>query len=134
MKNQYLSGWEAKEREIDEIMGVAVKKPRRIQRKREIDFDLRLASRSVNGLDCVYVGRPTKFGNPFKAQVMGAGPAVSQFREWLKSHAMFMTPESANQRDELISALPTLRGKNLACWCALDKPCHADVLLEMANE
>lgn len=26
-----------------------------------------------------------------------------------------------------------LRGKNLACWCALDKPCHADVLLELAN-
>jgi Domain of unknown function (DUF4326) len=27
-----------------------------------------------------------------------------------------------------------LRGKNLACWCALDKPCHADVLLELANK
>lgn len=26
-----------------------------------------------------------------------------------------------------------LRGKNLACWCALDQPCHADVLLEIAN-
>ncbi len=26
-----------------------------------------------------------------------------------------------------------LRGKNLACWCALDKPCHADILLEIAN-
>jgi hypothetical protein len=26
-----------------------------------------------------------------------------------------------------------LRGKNLACWCALDQPCHADVLLELAN-
>ena len=101
MKNQYLEGWEAtqaKEREIDEIMDVAIKKPVRIQRKREVDFDLQLASRSVNGLDCVYVGRPTKFGNPFKAQVMGAGPAISQFREWLKSHAMFMTSEGANRR------------------------------------
>jgi len=27
-----------------------------------------------------------------------------------------------------------LRGKNLACWCALDQPCHADVLLELANK
>lgn len=27
-----------------------------------------------------------------------------------------------------------LRGKNLACWCPLDRPCHADVLLELANE
>lgn len=26
-----------------------------------------------------------------------------------------------------------LRGKNLACWCALDAPCHADVLIEIAN-
>lgn len=26
-----------------------------------------------------------------------------------------------------------LRGKNLACWCPLDQPCHADVLLEIAN-
>lgn len=31
------------------------------------------------------------------------------------------------------SRLPELRGKNLACWCPLDKPCHADVLLELAN-
>lgn len=27
-----------------------------------------------------------------------------------------------------------LRGKNLACWCPLDQPCHADVLLELANK
>ena len=30
--------------------------------------------------------------------------------------------------------LAPLRGKNLACWCPLDQPCHADVLLELANE
>lgn len=29
--------------------------------------------------------------------------------------------------------LEELRGKDLACWCALDQPCHADVLLELAN-
>jgi len=29
--------------------------------------------------------------------------------------------------------IATLRGKNLACWCPLDHPCHADVLLELAN-
>jgi hypothetical protein len=27
-----------------------------------------------------------------------------------------------------------LRGKNLACWCKPDQPCHADVLLELAND
>jgi Domain of unknown function (DUF4326) len=37
--------------------------------------------------------------------------------EWLRKHA-----------------LPALRGKNLACFCPLDQPCHADVLLELANQ
>jgi hypothetical protein len=37
-------------------------------------------------------------------------------------------------RAELVRRLPELRGKNLACWCPLDKPCHADVLLELANK
>jgi Domain of unknown function (DUF4326) len=32
-----------------------------------------------------------------------------------------------------IAARVHLRGKNLACWCRLDRPCHADVLLELAN-
>lgn len=34
---------------------------------------------------------------------------------------------------KIIENAPFLRGKNLACWCALDQPCHADVLLEVAN-
>jgi hypothetical protein len=33
----------------------------------------------------------------------------------------------------LVASIPDLRGKNLACWCPLDAPCHADVLLELAN-
>jgi hypothetical protein len=37
------------------------------------------------------------------------------------------------QRNRLVLLLPSLRGKNLACWCPLDQPCHADVLLELAN-
>lgn len=36
-------------------------------------------------------------------------------------------------RERLIKALPTLRGKNLACWCKPQAKCHADVLLEIAN-
>jgi hypothetical protein len=35
------------------------------------------------------------------------------------------------QRDP--NFLVPLRGKNLACWCPLDQPCHADVLLDLAN-
>lgn len=43
--------------------------------------------------------------------------------------------EAAKERDPEAVALMAarLRGKNLACWCALDQPCHADVLLELAN-
>lgn len=38
------------------------------------------------------------------------------------------------RRNKLVKRLPELRGKNLACWCALDRPCHADVLLALANQ
>ncbi len=37
------------------------------------------------------------------------------------------------RRTELVRRLPELRGWNLACWCGLDRPCHVDVLLELAN-
>jgi hypothetical protein len=37
------------------------------------------------------------------------------------------------RRNEMVRRLPELRGKDLMCWCSLDKPCHADVLLELAN-
>jgi hypothetical protein len=59
---------------------------------------------------------------------------VSLFRAYMN-----YSPENAGQiRDcsgaELLRvAREELRGKNLACFCAIDKPCHADVLLELAN-
>lgn len=37
------------------------------------------------------------------------------------------------RRSKLVAGLAELRGKNLACWCKLGSPCHADVLLELAN-
>lgn len=48
------------------------------------------------------------------------------FREWLTDSTH---PNAIAMR----AALPQLRGRDLACWCALDAPCHADVLLELAN-
>ena len=39
-----------------------------------------------------------------------------------------------DQRDWILENIHTLRGKNLACWCPLDKPCHADVLLQLVNK
>lgn len=69
----------------------------------------------------VYVGRPTEWGNPWgyrgKYSIKDPVEAVDKFRGWVKN-----------------LNLAPLRGKNLACWCPLDQPCHADVLLEIANE
>lgn len=71
----------------------------------------------------VYVGRPSKWGNPFKVGVHGAqGECVEMYRRMVMDHGPRL-------RDEIRAEL---RGKDLVCWCA-PKPCHADVLLEIAN-
>ena len=62
---------------------------------------------------------------------------VDCFRDWLaqsdQGRNWWQGPESDAYLARIRENLPELRGKNLACWCALDKPCHADVLLEIAN-
>jgi hypothetical protein len=66
----------------------------------------------------VKVDRSTKWGNPYKVPAPGCeAEIVALFRRY--------TAPTLPIED--------LRGKNLACWCPLDQPCHADVLLEMAN-
>jgi hypothetical protein len=72
----------------------------------------------------VYVGRPTRWGNPFKVSEYGRADAVRRFDEYLRS-----MPE-----DMLEQLIAPLRGKDLACFCPLDAPCHADVLLRLAAE
>lgn len=69
----------------------------------------------------VYVGRPTKWGNQFVMQDKETREDVVQ------AYANLIDPATAT----LIKQ--ELRGKDLACWCPLDQPCHADVLLEIAN-
>ena len=94
--------------------------PRRIQRKRTKGWKMPEGA--------VYVGRPTKWGNPFRLDMKGSVPsgnrmdAIENYRLWLK------------QRPELMrSAISALRGRDLVCWCPLNRHCHADVLLEIAN-
>lgn len=70
----------------------------------------------------VYVGRPSKWGNPFEIGVHGTRAQVIQ-----KYEAWFA------EQPELIDALPELRGKVLACWCA-PQACHADFLSRLANQ
>ena len=75
----------------------------------------------------VVVARPGKWGNPYAGDSNSVDRArvVALFRDLMKR------PESA----EYVAAVKAeLRGKNLACWCPLDQPCHADVLLEIANQ
>ena len=72
----------------------------------------------------VYVGRPTKWGNPFKIDAEHPREQViAQYRDWLGYNALALQ----------LAAKRELRGKDLVCWCA-PLPCHADVLLEIANE
>jgi len=91
--------------------------PLRIQRKRKKGF--RLPS------DAVVVTRPTKWGNPFKEEEGHAGSAVNKYRRWLATNPQGMKIAAA--------AKVELRGKRLACFCGIGMPCHADVLIEVAN-
>lgn len=70
----------------------------------------------------VYVGRPTKWGNPFPLDVEWERDlVVQQYEDWLRT------------QPALVAAARTeLAGKDLVCWCA-PRRCHADVLLRVAN-
>lgn len=75
----------------------------------------------------VYVGRPTKWGNPYTVDEHTSPVyAVNLYREFWENE-IDICPDNQMDIDEL-------RGKDLACWCPLDQPCHADVLLELANK
>lgn len=106
--------------------------PTRIQRRRARGW------RMPEGV--LYVGRPTRFANPYrvssyKFETADGRPtrddksaremAVRDFRMWLEV--------TARGREMAAEARRTLRGRDLACWCPIGQPCHADVLLEIAN-
>lgn len=73
--------------------------------------------------DGVYIGRPSKFGNPFALGLHGSrDEVIAKFAEFLQASP------------ELLEAVKTeLRGKSLICWCS-PKACHGDVLFKIANE
>ena len=76
--------------------------------------------RSLNG---VYVGRPSPWGNPFRAGKDGTREEVIAKFE---AYALKRLADEPKWLDPLI-------GKDLICWCA-PLPCHADVLLRLAND
>jgi hypothetical protein len=93
----------------------------------------------------IVVARPTKWGNPFTLgdakEWAGATDdaharriAVAAFRDWIGGGIEYWQGDRCdNQRTNVLRDLHVLTGYDLACWCPLDQPCHADVLLEMAN-
>ncbi|QDP44192.1 hypothetical protein SEA_JUJU_76 [Gordonia phage JuJu] len=113
--------------------------PQRIQRKRTKGW------RMPEG--AVSVARPSRFGNPFTVEMAADADmddprrvCVSFFRAWLEGsdelrdvYDAGATWSPAYDRRWVLAHLGDLRGRDLACFCPLDQPCHADVLLELAN-
>lgn len=60
----------------------------------------------------------------------GAANAVESFRDWIAHPSHYPCKPSPPTLKQIQD---NLRGKNLACYCKPDSPCHADVLLELAN-
>lgn len=78
----------------------------------------------------VYVGRPTKWGNPYEIGRDGTRrEVVEKYRVWLLNGQHEGAPPKVKLAYQ---SLKELKGKHLVCWCA-PQACHADVLLELAN-
>jgi hypothetical protein len=70
----------------------------------------------------VYIGRPSKWGNPYQIGRDGTREdVIEKYREYIL------------KRPDLLDDIASLRGKTLGCWCA-PKPCHGDVLSSLANK
>jgi hypothetical protein len=112
-------------------------KPVRLQLSRRKGFDLQQLSQDTNGLPAVNVARPSKWGNPCKVgRLKGytADDAVADFRLWVKRDLSVRSFENVYGQPPTKQMIRDhLRGKNLACWCELGEPCHAETLIEIAN-
>ena len=78
--------------------------------------------RAIDKFD-VYVGRPSKWGNPFMIGRDGdRDQCIALYREWIETQPALLKAIEAGE----------LYDQTLACWCA-PKACHADVLVELSN-
>lgn len=145
---------------VPRCVGSAMK---RIQRQRKKGW------RMPEG--AVYVGRPSRWGNPFSAdservrefarrldfwptEQTGRYYAARLFGLWMEGPRRVESLRRWGPTLEFVEGwiggtaymegvgvidvpmrpdITPLRGRDLACWCPLDQPCHADVLLELAN-
>lgn len=86
----------------------------------------------------VKVDRSTKWGNPFVVGVDGTRAECVDLYAKLSAGYICLSAgptvdEQRAARDSMKKAREELRGRDLACWCQLDAPCHADILLKIAN-
>ena len=83
----------------------------------------------------VYVGRPTKWGNPYTtAELAIDHPDADEWELRRMATSDFSGLVEGQWGEEFDYPLVApLAGHDLACWCALDQPCHADILLQLAN-
>ena len=80
----------------------------------------------------VKVDRSTRWGNPFTVDACGsADAAVACHARWLRGEIEAPDRRAAPALDEIRRELA---GRNLGCWCPLDGPCHADLLIRIANQ
>jgi len=86
----------------------------------------------------VYVGRPTRWGNPFEVGMFSGRRSATgrplrflTLAEVVEAHRDWITGKRGQAWER--PDLAPLRGHDLACWCPPDQPCHADVLLDLAN-
>jgi hypothetical protein len=128
-------------------MAMSQPTPVRIQRKRTAGFNMQAASMAVNGLPCISVARPGRWGNPYSVAIFGRELALRLFRNsvegiWngdcVQGLSLRLTAYDAHHNfRKRLGAHPLelihgeLGGHNLACFCSLSEACHADVLLEI---
>lgn len=93
--------------------------PKRVQRRRTKGY--RLPSTAV------YIGRGSRWGNPFTVEEHGREQAIALYREQMVEH---------KQRDPTgyRALLEPLIGKDVACFCSLEQACHGDVLLKLVSQ
>jgi hypothetical protein len=110
-------------------------RPRRIQRRRTKGWRMPAGA--------VYVGRPTRWGNPYRGErdgwywtarsdtsSLGTFETQASARHWAAQGFRAWWGERGVSVEEIREHLA---GRDLVCWCPLDQACHADVLLEIAN-
>ena len=124
--------------------------PQRIQRKRAKGWRMPPGAK--------YVGRPGRWGNPFLVHRVDCSTGLGMCWSIYSDHGGLVVEhidnpaEAARQAvdlfelhigpmgsyeddDEMLERLVLdLGGRDLVCWCPLSQPCHADVLLKLANE